>query len=1316
MLHHTQKAFRSLKTFKALKPRNASTTWGWWAVVVIAAICWPDALRAQMKAEYFVDEDPGLGHATTVAKAFGADGTLLFDVPTDGLAAGEHIVGIRAYSTTTNSQGQSITTFGPTITSHVLVHDSQQEAQKVLYAEYFWGEDPGYGKGTPIAITPGQEVTLDNLSISTEGLAVGEHLLSIRTYGTSGWGPTITGRVLIHNNQQEAQKILYAEYFWDDDPGYGKGTSIAITPGQEVTLDNLSVSTEGLAAGEHLLSMRTYGTSGWGPTITGRVLVHDNQQEAQKVLYAEYFWGDDPGYGKGTPITITPGQEVNIEDLQIPTGEAHGSSILSIRAYGTMGWGPTIVADVLVDASGNYTLNAASATSYNDRNYQSLGDLFTDLSDRGVGDDVTLTVVGTATDYALDATTNEVVEQLAAIASGLDNTATSRDERVITFTAAEGSGNSLSITTTDDALPTVVGFFAHIATENVALTINGIAYDFTASSVRHQELCPGTATQPVALSDISSAVNVTWVAQPHSGTTITGYDTSGTGNLPAMTLVNRGTQCDSLTVAVTLSDGSSHTLTTYDYTYLVHANVATQTFTTLTPANGSSLDPGTTQLTWSAIGDAVGYRVTILSQPMGDETAEPTETVVETDQRTCDLTVESGMKYTWTVTALGACDELTSAPMTLTGRLLPDLAVAAITLPDAAEAGNALTVSATITNQGAGATTEGTWTDRLYYTVNSTSFDDAVLLAEVRHNGNVGAGESYTAVFETATPMADSGQLRVFVITDAAEEVLESDDTNNHMMSTGTAELKPFYMNSDDLAALRQLYADFGGASWTGEPWDATSTIIRSGNWSGVTFDSDGRVIAINLQGRGLSGALSAATAPALPLLTTLNLSRNALTGDAATFVDTDKMPALTTLNLSYNQLEELSSVLPAALSIDLTNQHRTYGNNKVFPGIDDMAPIVLTVASDLTVALPAIATYNHAKQAFTAHSQLRVYDRSYQQVGTLSWSAGLTAYTFSPNEWKVTAAQDMETVVEPVTSSGNNYTNARGSVFRATLHFTTGDANLSGWTDVNDVQRTLNYVLDTNNTSTFGLWAANTFDDDTYDPADETINIQDIVSTVNIVLDNEGGAQNAPRRVRANGDEPGEAVALFFADNHKVMVDATEEVAAFSMELSGVSANQVRLLLNAQEWQMQTRNTDSGVRLVVFSPTGSTLPIGTTTLLRLSGDGQPVGVQATDAMAEELNAAVSGSPSHIVLAGTATDIRVTSGEGRHVVVHAAYGCGPTDVSVYSPSGMLLTRQHLDTLPAGATTLRLATAADVVIVAVSNKETGTTKHTITLRP
>ena len=1319
MLHHTQKAFRSFRTFKALKPQKASSTWGWWAVVVIAAICWPDALRAQMKAEYFVDADPGLGHATTVAKAFGADGTLIFDVPTDGLAAGDHIVGIRAYSTTTDSQGRSITTFGPTITSHVLVHDNQQEAQKVLYAEYFWGEDPGYGKGTPIAITPGQEVTLDNIPVSTEGLAAGEHLLSMRTYGTLGWGPTITGRVLVHDSQQEEQKVLYAEYFWGEDPGYGKGTPIAITPGQEVTLDNIPVSTEGLAAGEHLLSMRTYGTLGWGPTINGRVLVHDSQQEEQKVLYAEYFWGEDPGYGKGTPIAITPGQEVTLEDLQLPTQEAHGSSILSIRTYGTSGWGPTIVADVLVDASGNYTLNAGAETSLSNRNYQSLDDLMTDFSDRGVGDDVTLTVVTTDTEYTLDATTDSVLAQIAKVSESLERGNNGHDERTITFTAAEGSGNSLAITTTNDGLPTVIDLFSRVATNNVTLTINGTAYNFTASSVRHEELCPGTATTVVALSSIGGGVKAKWTAKPHSGTTITGYDTSGSGNITAMTLNNSGTKSDSLTVTVTLTNSKGRTLTTYDYIYLVHARMATQSFTSLTPADNSSLDPGKTTLTWNAIGDATGYRLTIRQQPLGDETAEGTEQIVETDALSHEMTVETGIKYTWTVTAIGSCDEMTSRQMTLTGRLLPDLAVSSITLPEAAQAGNSLVVRATITNQGQGATTEGKWTDRLYYTVNSTNFNDAVLLTETRHNGNIAAGGSYEAVFEATTPMEDSGQLRVFVITDTNSEVMESNDNNNQSMSNTTAELKPFYMNAEDLAALRQLYNDFGGAQWNGEPWDVASTIIKSGNWSGVTFDSDGRVTDINLQGRGLSGSLSTATAPTLPLLKTLNLSRNAITGDAATFVNTGKQPLLTTLNLSYNRLDELSAVLPASITtLDLTSQHRTYGNNKDFPGIDDMTPLPLGISADMTVQLPSIATYNHSRQAFNAHPQLGVYDRNYQQTGTLNWSAALSAYTFSSNGWKVTAAQDMETVLVPITSSGTNYTNARNSAFRAKITFTEGDANLNGWTDVNDVQRTLNYVLDTNNSSTFGLWAANTYDDDGYNAADETINIQDIVCTVNIVLENEAStASHIARRAAAlNGEDATTAIgASFFADGGKVMMDAVDEVAAFSLTLNGVSASQVKLLLNASQWQMQTRNTADGVRLVVFSPTGSVLPTGTTTLLRMSGNGQPTHVQATNAEAEEVAAAI-GRPTHIADTANDNGIRVTAAYSRHVVVTAAHSYGPTTIRVYSPSGMLLGQQHLDELPAGDTTVGFNAATDIIIVSVSNEEAGTRNHQITTRP
>ena len=75
-----------------------------WTVVAVA-VCMSHTMRAQTQAEYFIDADPGLGNATTINAPLGADGTLVFNVPTTGLASGEHLIGIRAY-TTTYEEGQ----------------------------------------------------------------------------------------------------------------------------------------------------------------------------------------------------------------------------------------------------------------------------------------------------------------------------------------------------------------------------------------------------------------------------------------------------------------------------------------------------------------------------------------------------------------------------------------------------------------------------------------------------------------------------------------------------------------------------------------------------------------------------------------------------------------------------------------------------------------------------------------------------------------------------------------------------------------------------------------------------------------------------------------------------------------------------------------------------------------------------------------------------------------------------------------------------------------------------------------------------------
>lgn len=1179
------------------------------AVAVAASVVW--MAHAQVGVEYFFDSDPGMGKATQLTGVVpDAEGNVQFSPATTGLAPGSHIIGVRAYRRTGDA-----TFYAPTLVRSFLVPASSSSST-IQAMEYFWDEDPGFGRATLLTVlTHGEELTMENLSIPTDGLTPGEHLLGFRAYSGTGWSPTIVRTVLVQQEQSESD-VTGAEYFWDEDPGLGKGTPIAIPAHQaELTMENLSIPTDGLTPGEHLLGFRIYGGMGWSPTISRPVTVPRTMGN-EEIVGAEYFWNEDPGFGKGTPISITLGQEVTLEDVELPSGKAHGDCTLFVRFRGTTGgWSPTLDYVVMVDAEGHYTLNAEAETDAVARNYQSLDDAFCDFAERGVGDDITLSVTTTNTDYTLDATTDETLALLSATAESLDITDTPRTEKSISFTAAEGSGNTMSVTTTDEGLPTVIDLFAHTTTENVALLINGTSYDFTAASFRHDEVCADGETTAVALSGISSAINASWVAQPHEGTTLSGYMLNGVGDLPAMTLANSGTKLDSLAYEVTLSDQGGHVLTSYTYYIYVHAKVTTQSFSGLTPAAGSSLDPGKTTLKWNEVGDAVGgYRLTISSLPTdAEEGTEPTVETVDVTTNSYVLTVVTGYTYTWTVTAIGFCDELTSPTMTLTGRLLPDLTVTTVTLPEGAEAGNTITVNATISNTGVGNTTETQWTDRLYYTVDSEDFTKAVAAGDLTHKGALAVGESYDVTFTMTVPDVESGQLRVFVATDVQGKVMESNDDNNRLLSS-TAELKPFYVNTSDLIALRQLYNSLGGDNWNGTKWNVESTLIKKDNWSGVTFDTDGCVTAINLQGRGLTGILSSECAVTLPRLTALNLSRNALTGDPAAFVG--GMTALTTLNLGYNQIDELSAPLPTHItSLTLNCQHRIYNNATTYPGLDVLATQTMAIGQGITLTLPSMVSYNHAKQTFTEHPSLQVCSLTGTVYGNLTWSAVQEAYTFASNAWKQTALQDEDVTVRP--SSSNDV--AYQSVYPARMHFTMGDANLNGWVDVNDVQRTLNYVIDTNNKTTFGVTAANTYTDEEEEAG--YINIQDIVCTVNIVLETNDEPQNFGSKMRrVHRRSFVLSPNVFSVDGNVVTLTSEEEVAAIDVELEGVTAQQVKLLLNARRFSMQTRNTSNGVRLLIFSPTGDTIPVGTTEILRMSGEGVLNAVQASSPKAEDVD------------------------------------------------------------------------------------------------
>lgn len=99
----------------------------------------------------------------------------------------------------------------------------------------------------------------------------------------------------------------------------------------------------------------------------------------------------------------------------------------------------------------------------------------------------------------------------------------------------------------------VTDFFRHISLENVVVTLNGAAINIgEIDRFSEQTICSGTNTQPEAFTAISSseAVQVKWTASVAEGCTVRGYQLTGTGNLPAMTLTNEGSNTDLVTYHV----------------------------------------------------------------------------------------------------------------------------------------------------------------------------------------------------------------------------------------------------------------------------------------------------------------------------------------------------------------------------------------------------------------------------------------------------------------------------------------------------------------------------------------------------------------------------------------------------------------------------------------------------------------------------------------------------------------------------------------------------------------------------------------------
>jgi len=128
-------------------------------------------------AEYFIDEDPGVGNAPVLSITSASSLNTPFAIPLTAVSEGIHILHIRVK----NNLNQW------SLYARQLFYKSPQIlGNGLIAAEYFIDTDPGIGNGTTLAITQGANVDeLLNVAIPSD-LPDGDHILHIRVKSSNG--------------------------------------------------------------------------------------------------------------------------------------------------------------------------------------------------------------------------------------------------------------------------------------------------------------------------------------------------------------------------------------------------------------------------------------------------------------------------------------------------------------------------------------------------------------------------------------------------------------------------------------------------------------------------------------------------------------------------------------------------------------------------------------------------------------------------------------------------------------------------------------------------------------------------------------------------------------------------------------------------------------------------------------------------------------------------------------------------------------------------------------------------------------------------
>lgn len=429
----------------------------------------------------------------------------------------------------------------------------------------------------------------------------------------------------------------------------------------------------------------------------------------------------------------------------------------------------------------------------------------------------------------------------------------------------------------------------------------------------------------------------------------------------------------------------------------------------------------------------------------------------------------------------------------------------------------------------------------------------------------------------------------------------------------------------------------------------------------------------LDLSYNGLSGDLMAVisaaetsgTAPGLASISSLDLSHNALEGNIGAIAQ--KFPALCSLRLNDNRFKDLfPGIDPDIADIDISCQQ---------PDITIDLNVSETGAADILALLPTVMLYDsHGRRA--TNPRFIITDADY---GTLTgygaeWGMSLEVSdgTASVSNTSYCTESAYHGLSGDVLNVFRDNGHADGTAFRIRLGFNPGDADFIGGTSASDLQATILYAFGAYSHRPFNFTAADTY-------TDGTINVQDVVSTVNILLASAPApqAETAARRQPAQciGKGTSGQVSLWIEDG-LVMVETDREIAALTIDASDA----VSYTLSGFGLSPTTRNN----RMAAYSLAGATIPCGRHAIGSCLPGTQLAGASMADPEA---------NPLVVRLSAPDTTSAATVSDNGAASILADPAC-----EIYTPAGQRLTSPQpgINILRAGDRT------AKIIVRATSN--------------